>query len=311
VDSFFGLPADGETGVVEMAAASGLTLVLPDRRNPLLATSRGTGELIRAALDSGVRRLIVGIGGSATNDGGAGMLAALGARFLDADGAAFVPVGGTLAHIDTVDLSNLDPRLAGIDIRVACDVTNPLCGPTGASAVYGPQKGATPAMVAELDRALAHFADILAATTGHDLRDTPGAGAAGGLGFALMAVLHADMQPGVRIVAEAAGLEARIARADLVLTGEGRTDAQTACGKAPAGVAAIAARHGVPVVCLSGSLGEGVDLLYAQGITALFSIADGPMTLEEAMAHASALLERAAENTIRLYLAPERRRARG
>jgi len=300
VDAAWGVLGDGRTAVVEMAAASGLPLVPRDRRDPRVTTTRGTGELLRAALDAGLRRLVVGLGGSATNDGGAGMARALGVRLLD-DAARDLPDGGAaLARLARVDPSGLDPRLATAEVVVACDVDSPLTGPRGASAVYGPQKGATPAVVAELDAALERWARLAGEATGRDVAGVPGAGAAGGLGAGLLLFTPARLRPGVEIVLEASGFDAAVARADLVITGEGRTDFQTAMGKAPVGVAAAARRHGVPVVCLSGGLGPGADEVLSRGIDAVAAAVPGPMALDEAVARASEIVEAAAARACRL-----------
>jgi glycerate kinase len=255
---------------------------------------------MKAALDAGLRKLIIGIGGSATNDGGTGLARALGVRFLDAQGLALPEGGAALARLDRIDLAGLDPRLAQCEIMVACDVDNPLTGPRGASAVYGPQKGATPEMVQELDRALGVFAQVATRTTGREVTDLPGAGAAGGLGAGLLWFTPARLRPGVEIVLEATGFEALVTGADLVITGEGRTDAQTAMGKAPVGVAAFAQRHGVPVVCLSGGLAEGADDVLTRGIGALASIVPQAMPLEICMAEGAALIEAGAARACRL-----------
>jgi len=300
VSAPWGISGDGATAFIEMAAASGLTLLPPERRDPRLASSHGTGELLKAALDAGLRKVVLGIGGSATNDGGAGMARALGARFLDAEGRDLPEGGAALIHLAHLDLSGLDPRLTGLSLLVACDVDNPLCGPRGASAVFGPQKGASPAVVAELDRALEHFAGVAQAATGRDVASVPGAGAAGGLGAGFLFFTPAQLRPGVSIVLEATGFEGQLQGADLVLTGEGRTDAQTAMGKAPLGVAAMARRQGVPVVCLSGGLGAGAEALLAHGIDALASLVPGPMELEACMAQGADLLEAATARTCRL-----------
>jgi glycerate kinase len=255
---------------------------------------------MRAALDLGLEKLVVGIGGSATNDGGTGMARALGVRFLDGDGADLPPGGAALARLARIDISGLDPRVARARIVVACDVDNPLTGPRGASAVYGPQKGATPAMVAELDAALAHYASIARLATGRDVAAAPGAGAAGGLGAGLLFFTSARLRPGVSIVLEATRFTELVRSADLVLTGEGRTDAQTAMGKAPVGVATEAKRHGVPVICISGGLGEGADAVLDQGIDAVVSAVHRPMTLEEAIGEGAGLVEAATARALRL-----------
>jgi glycerate kinase len=287
---------DGETAVVEMAAASGIALVPREQRDPLRACSYGTGQLIRAALDHGAQRLILAIGGSATNDGGAGMLAALGAQLLDAAGEPLPPGGAALAKLATLDLSALDPRLAQCRIDIACDVRNPLLGEHGASAVFGPQKGATPAMVAQLDAALARYAAVLHATTGCDAANLPGSGAAGGMGAAALAVLGGRMQAGIELVLDAAGLAAALQGADLVITGEGRLDGQSAFGKTPVGVATLAARHGVPTIAIGGALGDGVEALQQHHIRAVFACVDRITTLDAALGNAAANLARVAGN---------------
>ena len=297
--SQFGVLGDGVTAVVEMADASGLRLI-PGRLNPLAATTYGTGQLIRACLDHGFQKIIVGVGGSATVDGGAGMAQALGAHLLDADDRELPPGGAALARLARIDCSDLDPRLAATDVIVASDVTNPLCGPRGASAVYGPQKGATPEMVAELDAAMAHYAEVLRRDLGVDIANVPGAGAAGGLGAGLLAFLKARLQPGAGMVLQAVDFPRRLDGASLVFTAEGRLDDQTAYGKAPAAVAAAAHARGIPVVILTGSLGPGYEALFAQGIRAVMPLADGPLTLDESMARAAELVSAAAERAMRL-----------
>lgn len=296
----WGVLGDGRTAVIEMAAASGLPLVPLEARNPLVATTLGTGELIRAALDTGLRRIIIGIGGSATNDGGVGMARALGAHFLDAQGKELAEGGAALAHLAKIDLSGFDPRLMDTELIVACDVDNPLCGPRGASAVFGPQKGATPALVAQLDAALARFAECAQQVTGRDVANVAGAGAAGGLGAGLMFFTLAKLRPGVEIVLEAVGFADIVRSASFVITGEGRTDFQTAYGKAPVGVAKVAKQFGVPVFCISGGLGEGADDVLAQGVDAVMSICDRPMALEECMNAGAALIEAGAARLCRI-----------
>ncbi|HEX8910681.1 MAG TPA: glycerate kinase [Anaeromyxobacteraceae bacterium] len=296
----WGVLGDGETAVIEMAAASGLPLVPKGRRDPRVTSTAGTGELVRAALDAGLAKLVIGIGGSATNDGGTGLARALGVRFLDAAGADLPEGGAALARLARIDLAGLDPRLATAQLLVACDVDNPLTGPRGASAVYGPQKGATPEVVKELDAALAHYARVAQDATGRDVALRPGAGAAGGLGAGLLFFTPAELRPGVEIVLETTGFGELVRGADLVLTGEGRTDFQTAMGKAPVGVAQAAKRHGVPVVCLSGGLGDGADDVLDRGIDALAATVPQPMPLEEAMARGAELVEAAAARACRL-----------
>ncbi len=300
VDAFWGILDDGETGVIEMAAASGLALVPKEKRDPRITTSYGTGQLIKAALDQGLRRLIIGLGGSATNDGGAGMAKALGVKFLDAAGFELPPGGAPLADLARIDRSALDPRLAGCAIRVACDVDNPLCGTRGASAVYGPQKGASAQTVAELDHALARYAGIARSATGKDVAELPGAGAAGGLGAGLLFFTRAEFRPGIEIVLEAADFAKIVRQADLVITGEGCTDFQTARGKAPVGIASLAKHHQVPVVCLSGGLGPGSEEVLRQGIDGLMSIVPRPMALEECMESAALLVTEATARLCRL-----------
>ena len=291
---------------IEMATASGLALLARDRLNPLLTTTRGTGELIAAALDLGVSHLIVGIGGSATNDGGIGMATALGVRFLDGNGKPVEPVGGALATIQRIDPSGLDPRLAGVRIEAICDVDNPLLGERGAAFVYGPQKGATPAQVRELDAGLAHLAAVIERDLGLDVRELPGAGAAGGLGAGLKAFLNAELRRGVDLVLDLVGLEGHLRGADLVLTAEGQIDFQTAFGKAPAGVAERARRFGVPCLAIAGSVGGGLDALYALGIDAVFSLCPGPVSLAQAMAAGGDFLAAATEQAVRAFLAGHR-----
>ncbi|WP_445613294.1 glycerate kinase [Geobacillus sp. YF-1] len=301
VPAFFGLLGDGKTAVIEMAAASGLHLVPRHRRNPLLTTTRGTGELLRAALDAGATRLVIGIGGSATNDGGAGMVQALGGRLLDRDGRDIGPGGGALADLYAIDLSGLDPRLEHVCIEVACDVENPLTGPNGASVIFGPQKGATPDMVAVLDRNLAHYADVVERELGRRVGDIPGAGAAGGLGAGLLAFLKARLRRGVDIVIEAVQLAERVKDADLVITGEGRIDGQTVFGKTPIGVAKTAKRFGVPVIGIAGSLGEDSHVVLDHGIDALFTIVPGVVPLDKALEQAEQYVVQTARHIAAVY----------
>ncbi|HHV56968.1 MAG TPA: glycerate kinase [Firmicutes bacterium] len=296
----FGILGDGETGVIEMAAAAGLYLVPEERRDPRVTTTYGVGELIRAALDAGCRRLVVGIGGSATNDGGVGMAQALGARFTDAAGREIGRGGGSLGELAHIDLTGLDPRLKAVAVRVACDVDNPLCGPRGAAAVYGPQKGATPEMVATLDANLSHLAKVIAQDLGRSVADIPGAGAAGGLGAGLIAFLDASLMAGVEMVIQAVNLPARVAGADLVLTGEGKIDAQTAFGKTPAGVARVAKAAGLPVIAVAGGIGDDVEPVYSCGIDALYPLTPYPLALGEAMRRGGELLALATERALRL-----------
>jgi glycerate kinase len=294
--------SDEKTTVIEMAAAAGLPLVPLERRDPRITTTYGVGELLRAALDAGCTRILIGIGGSATNDGGAGMARALGARLLDADGNEPPPGGAALAGLARIDVSGLDARLTQTAVGIASDVTNPLTGPEGASAVYGPQKGATPEMVSELDAALAHYADILRRDLGADVANIPGAGAAGGLGAGLLAFARAELVPGARLVFEALHFDERVAGADLIFTAEGRLDAQTAYGKAVGAVAAAGQRQGVPVVALAGAVAMDDAALRALGLSAALPLADGPLTLEESMARAADLTRDATLRALRLIL---------
>lgn len=296
VAAHFGLSEDGGTALIEMAAASGLMLVPPAQRDPRLTGTRGVGELILAALAAGARRLLIGIGGSASNDGGAGMVQALGVRLLDAHGRDLAAGGAALGALARIETDGLDPRLRGCTIEVACDVDNPLTGPAGASAVFGPQKGATPAVVAQLDAGLQHYAEAIERTLGVAVAQLPGAGAGGGIGAALVAFLGARLRPGVEIVAQALRLEAHLAGADLLVTGEGRLDGQSAQGKVPVGLARIARRHGVPVLAIAGGLGEGAADLHAQGIDALFGAVQRISTREAALADATEALRQAARN---------------
>lgn len=302
VSAHWGILSDKVTAVIEMASASGLPLVPREKLNPLVATTYGTGELIRAALDRGCRKLIIGIGGSATNDGGAGMAQALGARFLDAEGKELPPGGAALARLEHIDVSRLDPRLEGFEVTLASDVNNPLCGPRGASAIYGPQKGATPELVKQLDAALAHYADVIRNDLGVNFRDVPGAGAAGGLGMGLMVFLKARLIPGIDVVIEATNLVADLEGADLVFTAEGRIDCQSAMGKVPTGVALKAKDFGSPVIALAGEVADDCQVVYEQGIDAVLSIAPGPVSLEQSMAVADKYISNAAECAMRLFV---------
>lgn len=288
--------------IIEMACAAGLEHIVATERNPLRASSFGVGQLISHALDLGAEKIVLGLGGSATNDAGAGMLQALGMRLLDAHAQALPPGGAALDRLAQIDHSQLDPRLSRVEFIIASDVNNPLCGPTGASVIFGPQKGATAEQVSVLDHALGHFADLCALTLGQDHRHAAGAGAAGGLGFAAHAWLRARFRPGVEVVAELGGLAQAIKGAQLVITGEGRMDAQTLHGKTPMGVAKIAQAAGVPVIAIAGSLGTGYQALYASGIIAAFSLVSGPTTLEQACANAQALLQDRAQDILRLWL---------
>ena len=300
------LPAS-RTAIIEMAEASGLQRVALAQRDACISSTFGTGELIRAALDLGAERIILAIGGSATNDAGAGALQALGLGLFDAQERTLAPGGAALAGLARLDLSGLDPRLAKVQFEIAADVDNPLCGPQGASAIFGPQKGASPAQVEQLDQALAHFARHCAQTLGKDLRDEPGSGAAGGLGFAAKAFFGAQFRPGVEVVGELVDLAGKVRGADLVITGEGRFDAQTLRGKTPLGVARIARQQGVPVIVLAGTLGEGYEQLYPHGIDAAFALVSGPMSLAQACSEAPALLAARARDIARVWQLGARR----
>ena len=300
VDAEFGILADGETAVIEMAAASGLTLVPPDKRNPLHTTTYGTGQLILAALEAGCRRLIIGIGGSATNDGGAGMAEALGVQFLNADGKPIERGGGALGELTSIDITELHPRIADTETIIACDVNNPLTGFDGASHVYGPQKGATPEMVKTLDAHLEHYDKVLTQTFGQSFNDIPGAGAAGGLGAGLMAFLNAELKLGVDIMIDTVKLKERMKGASLVFTGEGQLDFQTAFGKTPVGVAKVAKADNIPVIAIAGGIGEGAETVYEAGIDVMLGIVQAPMSLDDAVEDAPQLIADTAEQAARL-----------
>jgi glycerate kinase len=298
-----GLLGDGRTAVLEMASASGLALLPRENRDPARTTTRGTGELLLAAIHAGASRVILGIGGSATNDGGAGFAQALGYRLLDADGRDLPPGGGTLDRLDRIAADGRDSRLDGVAISVACDVDNPLCGPRGASAVFGPQIGAIPELVARLDRNLAHLAGILARDLGRSVAEVPGAGAAGGLGAGLLAFTSARLEPGVDLIARAVDLPGKIRGADLVLTGEGAIDASSTGGKTAVGVARVARSLGCPVVALAGTIGDGAHAVLDLGIDAYASLCDRPMTLDRAVRESGELLARASEQVVRIFRA--------
>jgi glycerate kinase len=296
VEGFFGLMGDGSTAIIEMAAASGLHLVEPEKRNPLVTTTFGTGELVKAALDRGVKHIIVGIGGSATNDGGIGMAQALGAKLFDVDGNALGFGGGELSKLSRIDLAELDPRLADIKLEVACDVDNPLCGPKGASHVFGPQKGATPEMVETLDSNLAHYAEVIKSTNGRDVVNTAGAGAAGGLGAALLGLFDAELRPGIQIVMDAVNLSEVVKDADLVITGEGRIDSQTIHGKTPIGVARTAKQYDIPVIAIAGSTAKDCAVVHEHGIDAAYSVVLGATDLPTALKEAAFNVEMTSRN---------------
>ena len=300
VTATWGLLGGAKTAVLEMAQASGLPLTPPDRRDPRRTTTLGTGEMMRLAAQDGAEAMLLGIGGSATNDGGMGMLTALGARFEDAQGHALPPVGGNLGRVERVILDGLDERVRGMDITVICDVTNPLLGPEGATYVYGPQKGATPEICRELEDGMRRYAEALSRAAGRDVARFAGAGAAGGLGAALGGVLGAKMRPGIDAVLDAVGFDELLETADLVITGEGRMDGQSVrFGKVPVGVARRCQARGVAVLAVVGGLGEGAEGFYDTCLSALQVTPDGPMSLEYAMQNAARLYETAADRALR------------
>ncbi|HHF3228496.1 TPA: glycerate kinase [Vibrio diabolicus] len=301
VEAFYGILGDGETAVIEMAEASGLHLVPSDARDPKLTSSIGTGQLIKHALDRGIQRLIIGLGGSATNDGGVGMLTALGVAFLDESGHAITPNGDGLAALASIDISGLDPRLATCEVLVACDVDNPLCGDKGASAIFGPQKGATASDVTLLDNALRKFGELTEQATGKHVLTREGAGAAGGMGAALLGYTPARLQPGIEIVLETVKLAQHVADADIVFTGEGRIDHQTAHGKTPMGVAQVAKQCNLPVIALAGCVGDNYQAVYECGIDAVFACVPRAMSLPEAMKEADVNVANLAENVARMW----------
>ncbi len=300
VQSYLGLIESDQTAVIEMALANGIHLIEKSKRNPLLTSTFGTGEMIKAALDLGVSKIIIGLGGSVTNDAGAGMVQALGAKFLDKNGLSVALGGGQLDQIQSIDLSELDARLKQTEIIIASDVNNPLCGENGASYVFAPQKGASHEMVKILDQNLKHFADLVESTLNIEKQNISGAGAAGGLGFGLMAFAGASICSGVEIVIEEAQLAEKIARADYVFTGEGGIDFQTKFGKTPFGVAQVAKRFNKPVIAFAGYVGEGVEELYDEGFTAIFGIVDGACDLQTALKNGERNLERCCENVVKL-----------
>ncbi|QXM05136.1 glycerate kinase [Crassaminicella indica] len=300
VEAEYGILGNGEIAAIEMASASGIQLVSAKERNPMKASTFGTGQLIKACLDHPIKKLLIGIGGSATNDGGAGMIQALGGKLLDKDGIELPLGGGELGRLAKIDLSNLDTRLRDIEIEVACDVNNPLVGPKGASYVFGPQKGATEEMVKILDENLEHYGKKIKEFLGKDIMNVPGAGAAGGLGAGLMAFLNGTLVNGIQMVVKYTKLEEKIKNADIVWTGEGSIDHQTIYGKTPLGVAQVAKKYNIPVIALAGKVGHGVEVLYENGIDAIFSIMQGVSSLEEALVDGKKNTEKVSENIIRM-----------
>ena len=296
VEAFYGLSGDERSAFIEMAAASGLELVPAAQRDPLITNSYGTGELIKNALDRGVDHIIIGIGGSATNDGGSGMMQALGARLLDQQGNEIAFGGGALPQLARIEIDQLDKRIQQCRIEVACDVTNPLTGEEGASAIFGPQKGATPELVQQLDKALAHYADIIHRDLDIDVLHIAGGGAAGGMGAALHAFCQAELRRGIEIVTEALGLADQVQDADLVITGEGRIDSQTINGKVPIGVAKVAKQFNKPVIGIAGSLTADVGVVHQHGLDAVFSVLFSIGSLEDALANAAQNVRLTARN---------------
>lgn len=300
VKSKFGILGNGEIAVLEMASTSGLELVPREKRNPMITTTYGTGELIKKAMDMGAKTILIGIGGSATNDGGAGMIQALGGKLLDENGKQISFGGGELSKIKKIDLSELDSRIKNIKFIAACDVQNPLTGETGAANVFGRQKGATEEMVKILDNNLKHYAELIRKDVKVDVENIPGAGAAGGLGAGLMAFLNAELRKGIDIVVEYSKLEEKIKGADFVITGEGSIDAQTRFGKTPYGVVSVAKKNGVPNITLAGNVSKDIEILYDYGFDAIFSIMQGVDNLDNALKNGKVNLEKTAENIARL-----------
>lgn len=298
VSSFYGLVDDGKAAVIEMAAASGLAMVPRNKRNPMHTTSYGTGELIKAALDGGCEKIIIGIGGSATNEGGMGMMKALGMEFFDKDGNELGTTAQDMLLVSYLYSDHLHPRLKEVEIQVACDVNNPLCGPEGASSIFGPQKGATPAMIRELDGGLWRFAKLIQQSLHVDILELPGSGAAGGMGGGLVA-LGGKLMMGTDIVIEAANLRQRAQEADLIITGEGATDRSTPFGKVPVAMAALAREKGNKCICIAGSVLNGYKPVYDMGVTAVFSAMNRPMNMDQAIQNAYALVQDCAENVAR------------
>ncbi|MEY8416875.1 glycerate kinase [Tissierella praeacuta] len=300
VEASYGILGDGKTGVIEMASASGIHLVPSEKRNPLITTTYGTGQLIKSCLNHGVKKLLIGIGGSATNDGGIGVVQALGGKFLDKEGKELGFGGGELDKLVTIDLSNFDNRLKDVIVEVACDVNNPLCGEQGASYVFGLQKGATPEIMRVLDNNLRHYGILIKEQLGIDVLYESGAGAAGGLGAGLMAFLNGRLNKGIDMVIKYSKLEEKLPYADMVWTGEGSIDFQTQFGKTPIGIAKLAKEYNKPVVALAGRVGTNIETLYTMGIDSIFSITRDITTLEEALEKGQENMEKTAENIIRL-----------
>ena len=300
VNARYGILGDNETAVIEMAEASGIHYVEKEKRNPLITTTYGTGEVIKEALNKGVKKIIIGIGGSATNDGGAGMIQALGGRLLDKEGNDLSFGGGSLDKLDRIDLTKFDERINKVKVEVACDVNNTLTGEEGASSIFGPQKGATPDLVKLLDKNLGHYAQIVKEQLGKDMANEKGAGAAGGLGFALLTFCNGELKPGIDIVIEYSNLDTKIQGASYVLTGEGSIDGQTKFGKTPYGVAQVAKKYDIPVIAVAGNVGSGTEELYGLGFNSILSIMPGVMTLDKALVTGKKNIENTVENIARL-----------
>lgn len=299
VEAFFGILGDQKTAVIEMAAAAGLHLVPPKERNPFVTTTYGLGELIIEALNYGVTKLIIGLGGSATNDGGAGMIQALGGKIITSEGTDVVFGCQELHKVETIDLSNIDSRIYDIELEVACDVDNPFIGPNGASFIFGPQKGASPQDVETLDQSLTHFATVIEEQLHIAIKELPGAGAAGGLGGAIHSLLGGKLRRGIEIVTNVLRFEEAVKDCDLIFTGEGKIDGQTIYGKTPIGVAKIAQKNNIPVIAIAGTLGAGYEKVYEHGITAAYSIVPGPVSLIDALAHANENITNTTRNIAR------------
>lgn len=307
IEGFYGLLGDKKTAVIEMAAASGLPLLKQNERNPLIASTYGTGQLIKDALDRGCKKFIIGIGGSATNDGGTGMLKALGIKFLSKDNKELKDGAIELDQLDKIDMTNFDKRIFECEIKVACDVENTLCGENGASFIFGPQKGADEQMIKVLDEKLHHYGEILENTFDMNVINVQGAGAAGGMGAAFIAVIKAKLERGIDIIVQESKLSEKLEDCDLVFTGEGRIDYQTKFGKTPFGVASEAKKKDIPVIALAGGIGEGTEVLYELGFDGIFSIVDKPMDLDDAIKNGSELVKEAAYRIINLYMTHERK----
>jgi glycerate kinase len=300
IQAHYGILGDGTTAVVEMATASGLELLKEIERNPLITSTYGTGELIRDALNKGCTKIIIGLGGSATNDGGIGMIKALGGKFLNKKGVSIDEGGGALDALNQIDITELDKRLLKCEIIGACDVSNPLTGNQGASIVFGGQKGGSTLELEQLDKNLFHYASVIKSDLGMDVKEVEGTGAAGGMGAALLAFLDAELMRGIDLIMDTLQLEAHIKNADLVVTGEGKIDRQTLYGKTITGVAKVAQKHGIPVIAIAGKIGNDIDEIYKLGVTSIFSIVNQPMTLQESMEKTDYLIQSCVMNIFRI-----------